>query len=72
LRLSNEALTNRIARYTNLVATMEVKLNEAIDGAKKRNAAIKALVGPRDEFAQKSNASAKDRNEIVGKPNEVV
>jgi chromosome segregation ATPase len=72
LRLANESLTNQVAQYTNLVATMEAKLGEAYDGVKKQNAAIKELVAQRDDLAQKLNESVKDRNEIVAKYNDLV
>ncbi|MGB7768340.1 MAG: hypothetical protein WBN22_05735 [Verrucomicrobiia bacterium] len=69
LGLENEILTNQVAQYTNAVSMLEGKLNEAYDGIKKQNAAIKELTAQRDEFVRKWNDSIQERNDIVNKYN---
>lgn len=68
----NDTLTNEIPQYTNAIATLETRLQEAYDGITKQNAAIKELTAQRDDFVKKYNDSVKDRNDIVAKYNDVV
>jgi chromosome segregation ATPase len=72
LELANESYTNQIIEYKRVTAEYQAKLQEAYDGVKKQNEAIKELVAQRDEFIQKLNDSVKDRNEVVTKYNDLV
>ena len=72
LEVNNAAYTNDIAEYKRVVDTYKAKLQEAYDGVKKQNDAIKDLVAQRDDFVKKLNDSVKDRNDIVAKYNELV
>lgn len=72
LELDNEGLTNEVSQYKAGVESLKGKLEEAYDGVKKQNEAIKQLVAQRDDFLTKLNNSVKDRNDVVTKYNELV
>jgi chromosome segregation ATPase len=71
LDATNSSLTLQVAEYKEGVQKLEQKLKEAYEGIQKQNDAIKELAAQRDEFVQKLNASVKDRNDIVGKYNQL-
>lgn len=68
---TGDGLTNQIAEYKKAVDTLEARLKEDYDGIKKQNDAMLQLATQRDEFVKKYNDSVKDRNDIVGKYNEL-
>jgi chromosome segregation ATPase len=67
-----EGLTNEIAEYKAVVATLEGRLKVAYDGIQKQNEAMNELVAQRDELVKKFNDSVTDRNQIVNKYNDLV
>ncbi|HEY4415813.1 MAG TPA: hypothetical protein VGO57_08985 [Verrucomicrobiae bacterium] len=70
-QLVGEQLTNQITQYQEGLATLQGKLKEAYAGISQQNAAISNLVAQRDDYVRQYNASVKDRNEIVGKYNDL-
>ena len=72
LQLTTEILTSQLVQYTNVVATLETKLQTLGEGVKNQNAALAELTAQRDDFVQKLNDSIRDRNAIVEKYNELV
>ena len=72
LQVTAESLTNQVAQYKQAVETLQAKLKEAYDGVQKQNDSIKQLIAERDDYVKKYNDSVKDRNEVVGKYNELV
>jgi chromosome segregation ATPase len=72
LRITGEDLTNEIITYKAAVTNLQSRLKDAYAGIEKQNEAMKQVVAQRDEFVKKFNDSVKDRNQIVGKYNELV
>jgi peptidoglycan hydrolase CwlO-like protein len=72
LRASEDTLTNDIAQYQLALTNLESKLDQAYDGIKKQNTAMRELVGQRDEFIGKYTNSINARNDIVLKYNTLV
>ena len=67
-----DLLTNEVDQYKTVVAKLETTLTNTYDGIKKQNAALKELVGQRDELVVRYNDSIKERNTIVSNYNNVV
>jgi len=72
LQSSTDLLSNEVVEYKAAAAKLEETLTNTYAGIEKQNAAMKDLVGQRDEFVQKYNDSIKERNAIVAKYNDVV
>jgi chromosome segregation ATPase len=71
LQFSNLNLTNEITQYKIAVDTLESKLKDAYADLQKQNDALTNLVAQRDEFVKKYNGEVQDRNDIVGKYNDL-
>ena len=67
----SEQLTNEITQYKEGLDTLQQKLKEAYAGISQQNTAISNLVAQRDDYVRQYNASVKERNEIVGKYNDL-
>jgi len=72
LQAGENILTNDISQFQSAVSNLEKKLDDAYDGIKKQNDALKELVSQRDDFIQKYTNSISARNEIVLKYNQLV
>jgi chromosome segregation ATPase len=72
LQFANYNLTNEITQYKAAVDTLEAKLKEAYAGIDRQNGTISNLVAQRDDWLKRYNDEVKDRNEVVGKYNDLV
>jgi len=71
LKFTSSGLTNEVTQYKSAVDTLDARLKEAYSTLQKQNDAITNLVAQRDAVVKKYNDEVIDRNNIVGKYNEL-